>query len=514
MNSRREDVTGGMGRWKPPRKPQRCPQDKCCVWNSYDTDNNLVINGSEVYALRTGASESVVLNGNVTQFRVSNDLVHDCNNVGIDFIGYEGSAPTLALDRARHGVCVGKTIWNIDSAFNPAHGGNFSTGGGGTSAAGIYVDGGTQILIERNHVFRCNFGVELASEAASGFTDYITLRCNLLHHNQVAGLIMGGYNRLRGQTQFCQISGNTFYQNDTLPSPSYAGQIALQFYASHCSFRNNIVWANYATMQMWLHYPRDRLATLVQKEIGANVTLVYNRYFCSTGGIDNLEFGVFKNGEQQYHTKLDDWKTSVSGLQSDANSTSGSPGFSTATPNAPPAAPTIPDLVAIRASIAWLSSSAAVNAGDPSVLLSSEKDLFGQSRVAGGRLDIGADENLTAWQGWRDLHFSLPDGGGDADAGDDSDRDGASNLLEYSQGMDPTRSDAELLPAVSRTVGGVRFTYRKVAPELSDHVRRIQSLSPRGSSGLSEHSLGGNQFGVDLPLSPAPQFIRLEVSHP
>jgi hypothetical protein len=53
MNSRREDVTGGMGRWKPPRKPQRCPQDKCCVWNSYDTDNNLVINGSEVYALRT-----------------------------------------------------------------------------------------------------------------------------------------------------------------------------------------------------------------------------------------------------------------------------------------------------------------------------------------------------------------------------------------------------------------------------------------------------------------------------
>jgi hypothetical protein len=181
--------------------------------------------------------------------------VHDCNNVGIDFIGYEGSAPTLALDRARHGVCVGKTIWNIDSAFNPAHGGNFSTGGGGTSAAGIYVDGGTQILIERNHVFRCNFGVELASEAASGFTDYITLRCNLLHHNQVAGLTMGGYDRLRGQTQFCQISGNTFYQNDTLPSPSYAGQIALQFYVSHCSFRNNIVWANYATMRMWLHYP-------------------------------------------------------------------------------------------------------------------------------------------------------------------------------------------------------------------------------------------------------------------
>ena len=93
-------------------------------------------------------------------------------------------------------------------------------------------------------------------------------------------------------------------------------------------------------------------------------------------------------------------------------------------------------------------------------------------------------------------------------------KDGTSNLLEYSQGMDPTRSDAELLPAVSRTVGGVRFTYRKVAPELSDHVRRSQSLSSWGSSGLSELSLGGNQFGVDLPLSPAPQFIRLEVSHP
>jgi hypothetical protein len=93
-------------------------------------------------------------------------------------------------------------------------------------------------------------------------------------------------------------------------------------------------------------------------------------------------------------------------------------------------------------------------------------------------------------------------------------KEGTSNLLEYSQGMNPTRSDAELLLAISRTPVGIRFTYRKVAPELSFNVRRSQSLSSRGPSGLGELSLGGNQFGVDLPLNPAPQFIRLEVSQP
>jgi len=39
----------------------------------------------------------MVLNGNVEKFVVSNNVVHDNDNIGIDFIGYEGENPDPAL---------------------------------------------------------------------------------------------------------------------------------------------------------------------------------------------------------------------------------------------------------------------------------------------------------------------------------------------------------------------------------------------------------------------------------
>lgn len=474
---------------------------------------NLVIDGCEIYALRTGASESMVLNGNVTGFRVSNNLVHDCNNIGIDFIGYEESNPNPSLDRARNGVCSGNTIWNIDSAFNPAYGGDFATGGGDRSAGGIYVDGGTQIVIERNHVFRCNFGIELASEAASGFTDFITVRSNLVHHNHIAGLIMGGYDRLRGQTRNCDVSRNTFYQNDT--EVTWTGQIALQFYVSDCTFRNNIVWADSTTRQMWLHYPGDNQATLAQKEIGSGVTLDYNRYFCSNNDPEDLEFGVFKNGAQRYHSSLANWKNSANGLQTDANSTYGSPGFATPEPAVPPANPTLQDLSAIRASFAMSSTSPAIQAGDPGTLVSpGEKDIDGQTRVVGGRIDVGADEFLTPWQAWRDQHFSLPEGGPGAGANDDPDQDGVRNLIEFSQGMIPSMPDAQLSPAVMLVPGNMRFTFRRAISDLTYIVEQSQDLIDWQTVGQLPIHLSGDVHAVDVPLGAVPHFLRLRIPSP
>ena len=37
-----------------------------------------------------GASESVVVNGNVKGWRIAGNHIHDNNNIGIDAIGYEG----------------------------------------------------------------------------------------------------------------------------------------------------------------------------------------------------------------------------------------------------------------------------------------------------------------------------------------------------------------------------------------------------------------------------------------
>jgi hypothetical protein len=90
----------------------------------YGTDaktpiSELVIDGNEVHHLKTGSSESLVVNGNVTNFRITHNVVHDNNNIGIDVIGFERTAPDPAVDQARDGVVSGNLVYNITSRGNP-----------------------------------------------------------------------------------------------------------------------------------------------------------------------------------------------------------------------------------------------------------------------------------------------------------------------------------------------------------------------------------------------------------
>ena len=84
--------------------------------------SRLAIRGNEVHPLKTGSSESVVVNGNVTDFRIDHNVIHDNNNIGIDVIGHERTAPDPDVDRARDGVVSRNLIYNITSRGNPAYG--------------------------------------------------------------------------------------------------------------------------------------------------------------------------------------------------------------------------------------------------------------------------------------------------------------------------------------------------------------------------------------------------------
>ena len=340
--------------------------------------SNLIIDGNHIHSLRLGASEAVALNGNVTTFQVNNNVIHDCNNIGIDFMGFEGTNPNEELDRARNGVCSGNTVYAIDSSFNPAYGGNFTTGGGSRAAAGIYVDGATNIIIERNVVHSCNYGVELASESEDGgLADFITLRNNLLHHNQQAGLIMGGYAADLGSAENCLIANNTFFHNGTIDASG--GQIQCQFYVRNCTFKNNIVWSPAADTLMFSQIP-DEDGTSAQREFGTTNVFAYNLYFSSAG---TPSFEVFHSGSVKTYS-LATWQTSgVSG--GDAGSSVGDPKFSEGLPNT--SSPTTAYELSAQ--------SPALNTGQPGPAYqpgSGERDLLGHSRVRGGRVDRGADE--------------------------------------------------------------------------------------------------------------------------
>lgn len=337
---------------------------------------NLVIDGNHLYDLRLGASEALVLNGNVTNFRVTNNVVHDCNNIGIDLIGYEGTSSDSAQDRARNGLVAGNIVYDIDSSFNPAYNGNLTTGGGSRSAAGIYVDGGSNIIIERNIVYGCNYGVELASEDPAGTTDVITLRNNLIRHNQQAGIIMGGYNSGRGTTNLCVIANNTLHQNGTVDASG--GQIALQFYVTNCKFKNNILAPPAGRAEMVIHFPVGGGAA---RELGTTNVFNHNLYYSTTG---QPEFQAFHNGARQTYASLAAWQASgVSG--GDVGSSVGNPLFVQTDSHD-----------RARASAYELRpASPAINTGEPDTTYqpgSGEEDLFEKSRVRGGRVDRGAAE--------------------------------------------------------------------------------------------------------------------------
>ena len=239
--------------------------------------NNLTISGNEVDHNKTGCSETLTLNGNVENFTVVGNLIHDNNNIGIDAIGYEGTSPQAAYDRARNGTISGNTVYNITSFGNPDYGNVYA-------ADGIYVDGGTNIVIERNTVHDTDLNVELASEHKGKLTDYITLRNNLIYHGNSNGISIGGYDSKRGGTDHCTIVNNTLYDNDMKQTGS--GEFQVQYYATNNVFKDNIVYAsasqdlffnNYTTFRkqsgrcglqsLLLHRRRQRAVDLERQDL-------------------------------------------------------------------------------------------------------------------------------------------------------------------------------------------------------------------------------------------------------
>jgi len=204
----------------------------------YGTDaaspiTNLVIDGNEVHDLQTGSSESLVLNGNVTKFRVSRNEVYENNNIGIDVIGFERTALDPNVDRARDGVIEENLVYDISSRGNPAYGNE-------ASSDGIYVDGGTHVIIQNNIVHNTDFGIEMASEHSGRDTSYIIARNNLVYYCHTAGISIGGYGPRRGGTDHVIITNNTLYRNNIWRTGT--GEFYMQYHMRDNTFKNNIVY--------------------------------------------------------------------------------------------------------------------------------------------------------------------------------------------------------------------------------------------------------------------------------
>ena len=197
--------------------------------------DGVTISGNQVYGLKTGNSESVNVDGNVTNFAITNNIIHDNDNIGIDVIGFEGVSPNPAYDYARNGTVAGNTIYNISAINNPGEGNQYD-------ANGIYVDGGSQVVIERNLIHDVDIGIEMASEHQGHVTSFVIARNNLVYSANSTGITIGGYASNVGGTDHCTIVNNTLFQNDTKNTGS--GEFQIQYYATNNVFKNNIVYAS------------------------------------------------------------------------------------------------------------------------------------------------------------------------------------------------------------------------------------------------------------------------------
>lgn len=144
--------------------------------------DGVIISGCEVYNNILGQSETITLNGNVANFKITNNIVHDNDNIGICVIGYEGI--TNSNDSARDGEISGNKVWNISSGTNKTY--------TDLCADGIYVDGGTNVDILRNLVYNCDIGIEATCETTNKYTDDVVIANNIVYNCAFAGVSIGG----------------------------------------------------------------------------------------------------------------------------------------------------------------------------------------------------------------------------------------------------------------------------------------------------------------------------------
>jgi hypothetical protein len=327
----------------------------------------ITISGNAVYDLKTGESETMNVDGNVTYFLISNNVVHDNDNIGIDAIGFEGVGPT-GSDQARYGEVVGNTVYNISGINNAGEGDSYD-------ADGLYCDGCEYVVFERNTVYSCDIAMEAASEHSGHDSSYVTIRNNLFYNSNAVGITFGGYANKVGGSDHVVVVNNTLYNNNV---KNQGAEFQIQYHSGSQSgniFENNIVYAG--TQNVWIYSFVKANSTYPAPP----ATLNWNLYYSTKGYVSGTS--IDWAGKSNY--------ASFAAYQSGAGEDENSPVAN-------------PDFDSVGSNFDLQSGSPAINAGSASLTCSvgycgSSSSIYGSTDYAGnprinssGQINIGAYE--------------------------------------------------------------------------------------------------------------------------
>ena len=305
---------------------------------------NVLVDGCNIYNNVTGFSENLTHSGNVDGFIVRNNLVHDNSNIGIECEGNYNASPTPSLDHARNGIIKNNKCYNNNSQYS--------------TAAGIYVDGGWDIVVEQNECYNNSYGVEVGCEE-NGTTKNIIVKNNIFYNNRESGVYLGGYDTATtGQVLNATIRNNTFFQNNSLNTS--VGEIEISK-ASNCKIENNVFYANSTKV----------LYNLNNVAPQSNITFDYNVYYTPNNNQTDIVIFYLAGG----YTNLTSYKSTTG---QDVHSLYGNPNFDNAT------------LGTINLNV--IPTSLCINAGNPAAMPQIEFDFLNNARVV-NTIDVGAFEN-------------------------------------------------------------------------------------------------------------------------
>ncbi len=308
--------------------------------DSTDAIKNIIIENCEIYNLITGYSESLTLNGNVDGFSILNNSVHDNTNIGIDIAGNFGASSNPLLDHARNGIVSRNTTFNNISPV--------------AISAGIYCDGCHNTIIEQNVSYNNSVGISVGCEQ-DGNADSVTVRNNIVNKNADSGISIGGYDfGNTGIVENTVVSNNTCYMNNPINDH---GQIVIRR-TNNCQFFHNILRSD----GNLLFYTDD----IAPQNFYSDYNLFYTTTGDSTLAMVNYQWNTIDYATYKSNTNKDLQSVFIQPLFIDTNASS--------------------------LNLHLLSSSPAINSGNPDYFPSvSEKDIDGEMR-ANTIIDIGADE--------------------------------------------------------------------------------------------------------------------------
>jgi hypothetical protein len=196
---------------------------------------NVKLLNCKVHDIISGNSEAVTFVGNNDGFTVDSDTIYNTKNIGLVIAGNYtwaiNSGVSASVNQSRNGV-VSKCVVYDNRRFSNLY-----------APAGIYVDGGKNIDVINNIVYKNGNGISLGCENAGKEARNIFISQNIVYNNDGHGIVFGSN---AGIIKKCTLVNNTFYKNGSIAD--FYSEINLQK-SDSCTIANNI-----ATMRSDVHY--------------------------------------------------------------------------------------------------------------------------------------------------------------------------------------------------------------------------------------------------------------------